>query len=159
MSQAARKTQPQEERKFHPDGERNIGASPGVSPPPGPSDGDPMLAIGRAGRRKEAGAEVLALSRTAVKDRLAAAMRAAVANSNAPAKALARLADVNAATAKNWLAGKHPPGAVNLLTMLARVPELRAEVRRLTAMEAGIDPEFERDLSAVIAAASRLRGR
>lgn len=62
-----------------------------------------------------------------------------------PVKRLAEVADTNVATAKNWLEGRSTPQALQLLRLMATVPEFQAEVRKLTAMEADMDPEFARD--------------
>jgi hypothetical protein len=61
-------------------------------------------------------------------------------------KRLAERADVNVGTAKNWLEGRSVPQGLHLLRLMATVPELQAEVRRLCAMEADCDPELEREI-------------
>jgi len=50
-------------------------------------------------------------------------------------------------TAENWTAGNNPPSLLYFLRLYAKSPALQAEVRRLTAMEAGIDPNFQREFA------------
>lgn len=67
-----------------------------------------------------------------------------------PIKELARAANINQRTAENLYAGKSAPSALVMLKLIAGVPEFAAEVRRLTGMEQDLDPEFERDFSALV---------
>lgn len=60
------------------------------------------------------------------------------------AKKLAGAAGTNVSTAKNWLDEKSTPQGLHLLRLIATVPEMASEVRRLTAMT-DADPEFARD--------------
>lgn len=97
-----------------------------------------------------------ALSTERVTSVIAEALKRTFGNSKASAKLVAKAANSNAKTAANWLAGNNAPGAVHLLRLMATVPELQAEVRRLTGMEANIDPEFERDLHALFRTYQRI---
>ena len=60
-------------------------------------------------------------------------------------------------TAENWLGGRCAPDAANLLKLMAMSPVLAGEVRRLTAMEANLDPEFERAMSQAVNLFMRMR--
>lgn len=62
------------------------------------------------------------------------------------AKRLALVADATPKAAENWLAGKCMPQGLSMLRLIALVPEFQAEARRLMAMEAELDPRFERQL-------------
>jgi hypothetical protein len=87
-----------------------------------------------------------------------AAIRRGLANDRNPVKTLAAAGDVNIGTSKNWWEGRNTPQSFQLLKLMARIPELAAEVRRLTAMETDIHPEFERDLAQAFATFQRLTG-
>lgn len=63
-------------------------------------------------------------------------------------KRIAAAANSNTRTAKNWLYAVNAPDGVHLLRLMADSPILAAEVRRLTAMSADLDPRFEQALSA-----------
>ncbi len=63
---------------------------------------------------------------------------------------LAEAANTNERTAENWLLGKNAPGVLHFLKLMAAIPSLQAEVRRLCAMEADLDPELARDMQALI---------
>lgn len=62
----------------------------------------------------------------------------------ASAKCVANDADASVDAAKNWLAGVCPPSSIFLARLEAKVPGLAAEMRRLRAMEAEHDPEFQK---------------
>ncbi len=74
-----------------------------------------------------------------------------------PDKQLARAADCNVHTAKNWLAGKSSPQGLHLLRLLAAVLELQAEVRRLTGMIADGDPDVQRVINDLVTVELRRR--
>lgn len=74
-------------------------------------------------------------------------------------KRLAERADVNLGTAKNWLEGRSVPQGLHLLRLMATVPELGAEMRRLTGMMSDMDPEFERELHRMFDTYQRIRDR
>lgn len=59
-------------------------------------------------------------------------------------------ANCNQRAAENWLYGKNAPDALHLLRLIATSPAVQAEVRRLTAMDAALDPMLERDLVRLI---------
>jgi len=94
-----------------------------------------------------AAAPVLDMRRAEFTEIVCGALEAAVANTRNPAKSLARIANTNVRTAENWLSRKCTPRGLTLLQLIAKVPELQAEVRRLTAMEADLDPMLEQQLS------------
>lgn len=66
--------------------------------------------------------------------------------SRSAVKLIAEAANCNLRTAENWYTGKNGPGGLHLLRLAAQVPSLQAEVRRLMAMEADLDPAFEQEL-------------
>lgn len=72
------------------------------------------------------------------------ALKSAFGRERHGAKKLAGAAGTNVSTAKNWLDEKSTPQGLHLLRLIAAVPELASEVRRLTAMT-DADPEFARD--------------
>jgi hypothetical protein len=86
-------------------------------------------------------------------------IRAGLANERYPVRRLADAANVNEKTAKNWWEKRCSPQGLQLLKLMASIPELAAEVRRLCAMEADLDPEFERELHGLIRAYHRIRER
>lgn len=73
-------------------------------------------------------------------------------------KGFARLVNTNVRTVENWRNKRSTPTALNLLVMMATVPEVQAEVRRLTGMEADMDPMFERDLQQLFKTYQRVHG-
>ncbi len=74
-------------------------------------------------------------------------------------KKIARLVDVNTRTAKNWLYGVNTPDLLNALKLMAHVPALAAETRRLIGMHADLDPEFQREFINLQAIWSRMLDR
>lgn len=62
------------------------------------------------------------------------------------AKAIADAANCNEKTALGWVEERGAPGFVHTLRLIAAVPEFAAEIRRLTGLQADMDPGFERDL-------------
>lgn len=75
------------------------------------------------------------------------------------AKKIARLADTNVRTAENWLYGHNTPDLLHALRLMAKVPGLAGEMRRLMAMESDLDPEFERDFHKLVETFTRARER
>ena len=59
------------------------------------------------------------------------------------AKRLAREAGANTDAARNWLQGKNAVSLTCFLRIAATRPELMAEARRITAMDADLDPQTE----------------
>jgi DNA-binding transcriptional regulator YiaG len=72
-------------------------------------------------------------------------------------KTIARAANANIRTVENWAAKRSTPDGLHLVRLMATVPEVQAEVRRLAAMDADLDPEFERDLARVLEGYQRLK--
>lgn len=89
---------------------------------------------------------------------VARALQAAFGYGRKAARAIADCANCNERTALGWLNGSSSPGFVHTLRLMATVPEFQAEVRRLAAMNADMDPHFERDLNALLATYQRMRG-
>lgn len=105
-------------------------------------------------------APVFQINQGEYQKRITGALRLAFVNDRFPVKKIAELADANEATAKNWWEGKSTPLGLNLLRLMATVPELHAEVRRLMAMGSDLDPMFEREMSKLVATFQRIqRGR
>jgi hypothetical protein len=90
--------------------------------------------------------------------RATGALRLAFINERMPVKKLAEVAQSSIATAKNWWEQRNPPEGLYQLRLLAAVPEYAAEVRRLTNMQANMDPEFERDLQRLVTQYQRMKG-
>lgn len=67
-----------------------------------------------------------------------------------PVKRLATVANTNIRTAKNWWNGSCAPGGLHLLRLIASEPVFSAEIRRLTGMRDDLDPELDRDISALV---------
>lgn len=84
------------------------------------------------------------------------ALRRSVGAASDPVKAVARAANANIHTARNWWTGATTPQGLYLLRLMAAMPELQSEIRRLVGMEASLDPEFGRDLDAMIQTYLRL---
>lgn len=53
-------------------------------------------------------------------------------------------------SAENWTQGHNPPSFLHGLRLMAKSPTLRKEIMRLCDLEAGLDPDFQRDLIALI---------
>lgn len=90
--------------------------------------------------------------------RTTGSLRLAYVNERMPIKKLADDAGSSVATAKNWWEQRNAPEGLYHLRLLATVPEYQAEVRRLTNMQADMDPEFERDLARLLQTYQQKRG-
>lgn len=84
---------------------------------------------------------------TTALDSLGGALQRTFGSEKSSAKKLALVIGGNERTAANLLAKRNLPDALNMLILMARVPEFAAEVRRLTNMRADMDPRFERDFT------------
>jgi hypothetical protein len=100
----------------------------------------------------------LALDYTTALDCLGGALQRAFGSHKSAAKKLALVIDRNERTAANLLSKRNLPDALNMLMLMATVPEFAAEVRRLTGMQANMDPEFERDLQRLVTQYQKMRG-
>lgn len=78
------------------------------------------------------------------------ALNEAYGEYSSPAKRVANDCGASVGSAKNWLAGVAPPSSVYLARLEAKVPALAAEMRRLRAMEADINPDFQREFVALM---------
>jgi len=107
--------------------------------------------------RKVRFSEVHQLSSDDLGGIVASVLRNAFGDEKSAIKRIMDSAQCNERAAKNWYAGKNAPNALYLLRLIATVPELQAEVRRLTAMESDLDPHFERALSAAMTLFQKLR--
>lgn len=95
------------------------------------------------------------LSQGQWQDASSAAMRAHVGNDRHAAKRLSNILECSPRTAENFLLGRTAPSGIHLLRAMAIIPEFAAEVRRLTGMEAALDPMFGRDLVDFMTKATR----
>jgi hypothetical protein len=87
------------------------------------------------------------------------ALRKAFQHERHAVKRIAEIANCNEATARNWYELKVTPHGLHLSRLVAAVPELQAEWRRLCAMESDLDPEFERELHGLIRAYQKVKER
>lgn len=92
-------------------------------------------------------------------DRICDALRQHVEGNASGVKSLARAANANVRTVENWLAKRSTPDGLHLVRLMATIPEVQAEVRRLAAMEADLDPNFERDMDALVRTYWRIKER
>jgi hypothetical protein len=79
-----------------------------------------------------------------------AAMLAFVGEDRSGAKKISDALDCSPRTAENYLQGRTAPSGIHFLRALAAIPEFEAEVRRLSAMQADMDPEFDRAAMALL---------
>lgn len=91
--------------------------------------------------------------------RVTSALRLAFVNERMPVKKLAEVAQSSLATAKNWWEQRNPPEGLYQLRLLATVPEYAAEVRKLSNMQANMDPEFERAANELFRAFQKARAQ
>ena len=75
-----------------------------------------------------------------------------------PVKRIAQAANTNVRTATNWWRGVCAPGGLHLLKLMAHSTELAGEVRRLTSMDADLDPNFPRELETALKAYAKAKG-
>lgn len=108
---------------------------------------------------KSSPAPVVAFGQHDLTEAVSGALQRAFAGRSSPVKEIARVANANVQTAKMWWQGRNCPDALYLLRLMAAVPELQAEVRRLTGMQADLDPEFDRAMQATMALYTRVRER
>lgn len=106
-----------------------------------------------------AAARILEIGQGELTQTIAGALKRSFGQERAGVKRLAIIANTNTRTAENWLRGNNTPDALHLLRLIAQVPELQAEVRRLAGMESDLDPELERELSAVVTRFQRMSAR
>ena len=81
---------------------------------------------------------------------VSAALQAHYGPLKASAKCIANDAGASIQSAKNWLGGMCAPSAVYLKRLECKVPGLAAEMRRLQAMHAEHDPDFQRQWNELI---------
>lgn len=84
------------------------------------------------------------------------ALRRAFGEERSAVKRVAQVANSNIRAAENWWSGKNPPNGLHLTRLVAMVPEVQAEFRRLAAMESDLDPEIERHILELHQTASRI---
>jgi hypothetical protein len=83
-------------------------------------------------------------------ERVAFALQAWGRERSAPIARVQQIAGVDRKTAAAWYRGKSPPQSEHLLTLARAIPELKGEVRRLLHMESDLDPEFTREMTALL---------
>lgn len=91
-------------------------------------------------------APVMALSQNDLASTIGETLRRVFGTERHASKKLAQITGASNRSAENWIAGENAPDAFHLLRLMATVPELASEVRRLTAM-GDADPEFLRDFT------------
>lgn len=89
-------------------------------------------------------APVMALSQNDLASTIGETLRRVFGTERHASKKLAQITGASNRSAENWIAGENAPDAFHLLRLMATVPELASEIRRLTAMT-DADPEFARD--------------
>lgn len=105
------------------------------------------------------GALAFQLTQHEYTQRMTSALRLAFVNDRMPVKKLAEVAQSSIATAKNWYEGRNPPEGLYLARLLSVVPEFQAEYRRITSMEADLDPELSRELNNLLLSYQRVKDR
>jgi hypothetical protein len=83
-------------------------------------------------------------------ERVAFALQAWGKERSYPIARIQHIAGVDRATAAAWWHGRNPPLFHNLINLAAQIPELKAECRRMFAMEQDHHPDFQRDLAALL---------
>lgn len=83
-------------------------------------------------------------------ERVAFALQAWGRERSAPIARVQQIAGVDRKTAAAWYRGKSPPQSEHLLTLARAIPELKGEVRRILHMESDLDPEFTREMTALL---------
>jgi len=101
-----------------------------------------------AGRKPLRPADRVSKEQTA--ERVAFALQAWGRDKSAPISRVQQIAGVDRKTAAAWYNGKSPPQSEHLFTLARKIPELQGEVRRLSGMDADLDPDFQRELSAFV---------
>lgn len=74
-----------------------------------------------------------------------------------PAKQIARQINASPRTVEGWRGRKVAPSLAHFLNACQAVPELKAAMRQLLAMEGDADPEFQRALADLVRAAQRAK--
>jgi hypothetical protein len=90
------------------------------------------------------------ISKAYTAERVAFALQAWGKNRASPIKSLQRLTGVSRKAAEAWWHGKYPPQSDNLLTLARKIPELKAEVRRLLELEQDHAENFQREAIALL---------
>lgn len=94
-----------------------------------------------------------------VTEAVSGTLRRAVGDDRNAAKLLARAANTNTATARNWLQGRNAPGLAHFVRLCLALPELKGLARQLLGLEdATADPEFDRLLSELVTRYQRGKG-
>lgn len=83
-------------------------------------------------------------------ERVAFAIQAWGRDKSAPIERVRHIAGVDRATAAAWWHGRNAPLFHHLVNLAQEIPQLKAEIRRMFAMEADLHPDFERDLTALL---------
>ncbi len=83
------------------------------------------------------------------------ALQSSLAEASAPIKRIARIAEVDRKTAAAWFYGHSAPSLHHRLNLMAEIPELAGEVRRVTQMERELHDDLQRDIAALIQKAIR----
>jgi transcriptional regulator with XRE-family HTH domain len=79
-------------------------------------------------------------------ERVSFALQAWGRDKSAPIERVRKIAGVDRNTAAAWFNGERPPKATHLVNLARKIPELKAECRRLFELEQECDPGFQRGL-------------
>lgn len=80
-------------------------------------------------------------------ERVSDALNEHVAYKRNPDSIIAEAADANLSSAKNWRQKRCVPNALQFLRLAAQIPEVRALVRELLAMDEDLNSEVEQRIS------------
>lgn len=97
-----------------------------------------------------AAAPIMSIDQRDYETAIHGSLRRAFGDHPHPVKRLATIANTNVRTSKNWWHGVCAPGGLHLLKLVASDATFAAEIRRLTGMASDLDPELERDISALV---------
>lgn len=91
-------------------------------------------------------AQILFMDSYRLTERVKDTLNQAVAHRRQPDNYIAECAGANPTSAKNWRQGRCVPNALQFLRLAATIPEVRALVRELLAMESDLDPMLEQKI-------------
>jgi transcriptional regulator with XRE-family HTH domain len=83
-------------------------------------------------------------------ERVAFALQAWGKDRASPIKSLQRLTGVSRKAAEAWWHGRNPPQSDHLFTLARKIPELKAEVRRLLELDQDSAESFQREAIALL---------
>jgi hypothetical protein len=93
---------------------------------------------------------IFEIERQQLAERVAEALEEDFGNAKSSVKEIMRAANCNEASAKNWKQAKCCPDFLNGLRLMMRSPALQKQILTLIGMERDLDPNFQRDLAALL---------